>query len=62
MSNKVGNIKLSGKDAEDFCRAIYTPDENEIREHDEFVEHLNKTINIQTTSDGFVADIDDLEL
>ena len=55
-------IRLSKEESVEFIRAIFKPTRKEIERVREILDKIDKNIIIKKTSNGFEADISDLDL
>lgn len=63
MDNQVmRTIRLSGEDAISFANSLFRPTREEIEHHNELIRRIDENIKIERCSDGFEAEIADLDL
>lgn len=58
----VRTIRLEGEDAAEFARRLFHPTKEEIESREAIIKELDRTIHITETEDGFVAEIEGLDL
>lgn len=59
---RIGSIRLSGEDAINFATSIFKPSRETLIRNSEILESIESRIKIRRTSDGYEADIEDLDL
>ncbi len=63
MGNQVvRTIRLSGEDAISFANSLFRPTREEIKHHREHINRINENVSIRRKTDGFEAEIEDLDL
>ncbi|MCI6499328.1 MAG: hypothetical protein MSA21_10660 [Lachnospiraceae bacterium] len=63
MDNQViRTIRLSGEDAIFFANSLFRPTREEIEHYNELIRRIDENIKIERCSDGFEAEIADLDL
>lgn len=63
MDNKlIGTIKLSSEDSINFVNSLFRPSQEVIENHNKILDKIDSEIVIRRFSDGFEADIQDLDL
>ena len=58
----VGTIRLEGEAAAEFARRLFHPTKDEIESHKAITDIIDRTIHITETEDGFMAEIEGLDL
>ena len=58
----IKSIHLSGEDAINFATSIFKPSRETLIRNSEILESIESRIKIRRTSDGYEADIEDLDL
>lgn len=58
----IRTIRLSGEEAENFVNSLFRPTREEISSRNNHIKRIDENVNIKRTSDGFEAEIEDLDL
>ena len=58
----VRTIRLEGEDAAEFARRLFHPTKEETESHNAIIDDIDRTIHITETADGFMAEIEGLDL
>lgn len=61
-NNQIGTIHLSGEDAISFNKSFFYPSKEEIERHNAKIKQINNNISIKSSTDGFEAEVKDLDL
>lgn len=56
------SIKLEGEAAAEFARRLFFPTKEEIEHHNAILDKIDKKVQITETEDGFIAEVEDLDL
>ena len=62
MSDRIGAIRLSGKDSISFANAFFCPGREQIKTAKNIQKKIDKGICVQETKNGFQATVEDLDL
>ena len=55
-------LRLKGDDALNFVHSFFCPSMEEINNHKDIQAKRNEHVSVKNTDDGFIGDVDDLDL